>query len=158
MKFALFFLGEYTHVITISFLTTILFFGGWHCPFIAEPGSVGLWPMLIKVGVLLTKVLAVIVLIMLLRWTIPRFRFDQLMGLAWKVLIPLSLGNVLFVMTALQFGWPHWTMTLSSLVLFLGAGAIGVAQAQGAMRKGPRRIKPRHAVEHDHGHAHGHAH
>ena len=49
-----------------------------------------------------------IVLIMLIRWTIPRFRFDQLMGLAWKVLIPLSLVNVVIVMTVLQFGWNQW--------------------------------------------------
>ena len=45
---------------------------------------------------------------MLIRWTIPRFRFDQLMGLAWKVLIPLSLANVVIVMTVLQFGWNRW--------------------------------------------------
>ena len=61
-----------------------------------------------KLLVLLTKVFMVIVLIMLLRWTIPRFRFDQLMGLAWKVLIPLSLANMVAVMTVLQFGWDRW--------------------------------------------------
>ena len=143
MKFALYFLAEYTHVITISFLTAILFFGGWHFPGIAEPGSVGLLPMLLKLGVLLSKVFAVIIVIMLIRWTIPRFRFDQLMGLAWKVLIPLSMANVVAVMTVLQFGWSRWWLTIISVLLFLIAGAIGVKAAQDSLASGPRRMKPK---------------
>ncbi len=152
MKFALYFLAEYTHVITISFLTAILFFGGWHFPGIAEPGSIGLLPMLLKLGVLMSKVFAVIIVIMLIRWTIPRFRFDQLMGLAWKVLIPLSMANVVAVMTVLQFGWSKWWLTVISVLLFLIAGAIGVKQAQDALASGPRRTKSK-----EHGHiAHAH--
>lgn len=125
MKFALFFLGEYTHVVTVSFLTSVLFFGGWHCPWIADASStyVGAWA--VKLLVLLTKVLLCIVLIMLLRWTIPRFRFDQLMGMAWKVLIPLSLANVVLVMCVLQFGWNKWWLPAGSLMLFVTAGVIG---------------------------------
>lgn len=141
MKFALYFLAEYTHVITISFLTAILFFGGWHFPGIAEPGTIGLVPMVLKLGVLLGKVFAVILVIMLIRWTIPRFRFDQLMGLAWKVLIPLSTANVVAVMTVLQFGWSRWWLTIISVLLFLIAGAIGVKQAQDALNSAPRREK-----------------
>ena len=141
MKFALFFLAEYTHVITVSFLTVILFFGGWHFPGIAEPGTVGFGAMLLKLGVLLTKVFMVILVIMLIRWTIPRFRFDQLMGLAWKVLIPLSTANVVAVMTVLQFGWSRWWLTLISGALFLAAGFIGVQQAQVALNQGSRRAK-----------------
>lgn len=144
MKFALFFLAEYTHVITISFLTAILFFGGWHFPGIAEPGSTGLLATVLKLGVLLSKVFAVILVIMLIRWTIPRFRFDQLMGLAWKVLIPLSTANVVAVMTVLQFGWSKWWLTAVSFLLFIVAGAIGVKQAQDALNRSGRRphVKP----------------
>ena len=141
MKFALFFLAEYTHVITISFLTAILFFGGWHFPGIAEPGSTGLTATLLKFGVLHGKVFAVIIVIMLIRWTIPRFRFDQLMGLAWKVLIPLSTANVVAVMTVLQFGWSKWWLTAISILLFVIAGAIGVKQAQDTLNSTPRRPK-----------------
>lgn len=139
MKFALFFLAEYTHVITISFLTVILFFGGWHFPGIAEPGSMGIWPTVIKLGVLHSKVLAVILVIMFIRWTIPRFRFDQLMGLAWKVLIPLATLNVVSVMTVLQFGWSKVWLSLASVLLFLVAGVIGVKQAQDSLNRNPRR-------------------
>ena len=140
MKFALFFLGEYTHVITISFLTTILFFGGWHFPFIAEAGSsyAGAW--LVKLGVLHTKVLCVILFIMLIRWTIPRFRFDQLMNLAWKVLIPLALGNVVAVMCIKQFGLSMWWSTVANVLLFVIAGVIGTVTSQKSMQRGTNRL------------------
>lgn len=126
LKFGLFFLGEYTHVITISFLTAIVFFGGWHFPVIAEANSnyPGAW--VVKLGVLHAKVFAIILFIMLIRWTIPRFRFDQLMGLTWKVLIPLSLANVVVVMTVLQFGFSRWWLGPLSLGLFTLAGVISV--------------------------------
>lgn len=92
-KFALFFLGEYIHMITTSFLMAILFFGGWHFPGLSEvTGIVGI---ILKFAILSAKVAGFIVLYMLVRWTIPRFRFDQLMGLAWKVMIPLSLMNLI---------------------------------------------------------------
>lgn len=125
MKFAMFFLGEYTHVITISFLTSILFFGGWHFPWIAEATSdyQGAW--IVKLLVLLTKVFLVIVLIQMLRWTIPRFRFDQLMGLAWKALIPLATANVILVMCVLEFGVDRYWLCPLSLGLFATAGLIG---------------------------------
>ena len=101
LRLVLFFVGEYTHLITISFLTAILFFGGWHFPWIATPESAYTGAWLVKMLVLLAKVLFSIFLIMLIRWTIPRFRFDQLMELTWKVFIPLSLANIVAVMTVL---------------------------------------------------------
>jgi NADH-quinone oxidoreductase subunit H len=126
LKFGLFFLGEYTHVVTISFLTVILFFGGWHFPYIAEPTSLYTGAWAVKLLVLHSKVFLVILLIMLIRWTIPRFRFDQLMGLTWKVLIPLSLANVVLVMTVLQFNYSRWWLLPGSLGLFALAGVISV--------------------------------
>jgi NADH-quinone oxidoreductase subunit H len=140
LKFGLFFLGEYTHVITISFLTVILFFGGWHLPWIAEPGSAWAGAWIIKVLVLLLKVLACIVFIMLLRWTIPRFRFDQLMGLTWKVLLPMSLVNVVAVMTVRQFDWNRWWLLPISVGVFAAAGIIGVNAKRAELARRPRGI------------------
>jgi NADH-quinone oxidoreductase subunit H len=136
LKFGMFFLGEYTHVITVSFLVSILFFGGWHFPFIATAESAGIGAMLLKIGVLLTKVLLSIVVIMLVRWTIPRFRFDQLMGLAWKVLIPLSLANVVATMCVLEFELSRGWLGLASLALFAGAGLISVRRPARVVRPG----------------------
>ncbi len=134
MKWAMFFLGEYVHVITISFLTTLLFFGGWHFPVIAEANSTYTGAWLVKVLVLLTKVALSIGLIMMIRWTIPRFRFDQLMGLAWKVLIPLGLFNVLAVMTVRQFEWSRWWLLPLSFGIFAVAGLISVKSKQAEIR------------------------
>jgi NADH-quinone oxidoreductase subunit H len=128
LKFGMFFLAEYTHVVTVSFLVSILFFGGWHLPGIATPESAYAGAWIVKLFVLLAKVFACIVFIMLIRWTIPRFRFDQLMGLAWKVLIPLSLANVLCVMFVLEFGLSRWWLPLASALSFLAAGGISLAQ------------------------------
>ena len=125
MKWGLFFLAEYTHVITISFLTIILFFGGWHFPFIAEATSSYTGATAVKVAVLLTKVFAVIILIQMLRWTIPRFRFDQLMTLAWKGLIPLATINVLLVMTVKQFELNALWLFPLSIAVFVAAGLMG---------------------------------
>src|SRR5437660_839586 len=72
MKFAMFFLGEYTHMITTSFLMVILFFGGWHFPWVAEADA----GWLLKLVVFAVKMAMFIIFYMLVRWTIPRFRFD----------------------------------------------------------------------------------
>jgi NADH-quinone oxidoreductase subunit H len=124
LRLILFFIGEYTHMVTISFLTAILFFGGWHFPWIATAESTypGAW--LVKLLVLLAKVMASIFLIMLIRWTIPRFRFDQLMDLTWKVFIPLSLANLVAVMIVRQFNWPWWPLLPISVGLFVVSGVM----------------------------------
>ena len=117
LKFALFFLGEYTHLITISFLNVILFFGGWHFPWIAGPDAGWLIKLLVFAG----KVTFFIVFFMVVRWTLPRFRFDQLMALAWKVLIPLALANLVCVMIVKQLAWTPWLLLPVSLGLLVGA-------------------------------------
>lgn len=139
LKWALFFLGEYTHVITISFLTTILFFGGWHFPFIATAESTYTFAWLVKLLVLLTKVFMFIMLIIMLRWTIPRFRFDQLMDLAWKIMIPLSLLNVVMVMFCLQYEMNRLWLVAGSLVLFVGWGAVGGSQRRSRLQSRTKR-------------------
>jgi NADH-quinone oxidoreductase subunit H len=137
LRMVLFFIGEYTHITTISFLTVILFFGGWQFPWIAttdpDKAYTGIW--VVKVLVLLTKVMFSIFLIMLIRWTIPRFRFDQLMELTWKVFIPLTLLNVLAVMTVLQFGWDRWWLLPISLGLFMLAAAAAALAKRAELRR-----------------------
>jgi NADH-quinone oxidoreductase subunit H len=118
MKFAMFFLGEYTHLVTTSFLNVTLFFGGWHFPWIA--GMDAHW--LIKLVVFGAKVAFFILFFMLIRWTIPRFRFDQLMALAWKVLIPLALVNLVCVMIVKQLDWSLWMLLPVSIAIVAATG------------------------------------
>jgi NADH-quinone oxidoreductase subunit H len=104
MKFGLFFLGEYLHVITVSYLTVILFFGGWEIPFVTplNPTSWLWFWAIVKVAVMVLKVGLMILFMMWIRWTLPRFRYDQLMDLAWKSLIPLSLINLVVTASVVQ--------------------------------------------------------
>ena len=102
MKFGMFFLGEYLHVITVSYLTVILFWGGWALPFVLNPDQTGFLSAVLKVLVLLVKVALMILFIMWVRWTLPRFRYDQLMDLAWKWMIPLALVNLVATAAIVQ--------------------------------------------------------
>jgi NADH-quinone oxidoreductase subunit H len=120
MKFGLFFLGEYTHMITTSFLVSIAFFGGWQLlPFLSWPDDNSYLTMAIKVIVLWGKMGLFIVFYMLVRWTIPRFRFDQLMSLAWKVMMPLALVNLIAVLVVHQYELRRiWLLPVSLVILF----------------------------------------
>lgn len=94
MKFLLFWLGEFAEIALFSLVLSLLFFGGWHLPGLEfQPGSV--WGAVIGHLVLMAKVVFFCVLQIVIRWTLPRFRFDQLMSLGWKCLLPLSLINLL---------------------------------------------------------------
>ncbi|MFO0977881.1 MAG: NADH-quinone oxidoreductase subunit NuoH [Planctomycetaceae bacterium] len=159
LKWALFFLGEYTHMITISFLTSILFLGGWNFPLIAEATSDYPFVWLVKLLVLMGKAFFFICVIIMLRWTIPRFRFDQLMELAWRVMIPLSLANLLMVMVVKHFGLSLWWLFLGSCGLFVAWGLISASLRQAEERSRPGYVKKKKAAAtHGHGHGgHGHA-
>jgi NADH-quinone oxidoreductase subunit H len=119
MKLGLMLMAEYVHMVTTSLLMTVVFWGGWSFP--GLDGIGGTAGVGVKVLVLMAKMGVFLMLYLLVRWTIPRFRFDQLMGLAWKVMIPLSLLNLVCVMLALEFGVSQWVLTGASVVLLLGA-------------------------------------
>jgi NADH-quinone oxidoreductase subunit H len=98
MKLLLFLIGEFLHMVTASFLIVILFFGGWHLWGITGSGNDITWTTaILRIVVLAVKIFAVIMFFMLVRWSWPRFRFDQLMALAWKVMLPLGLVNLVLV-------------------------------------------------------------
>jgi NADH:ubiquinone oxidoreductase subunit H len=135
MKFALFFLGEYTHMITTSFMVVVLFFGGWQFPWIATPETAGAFDMVLKVVIIGGKMILFIIFYMLIRWTLPRFRFDQLMALAWKVMMPLALINFIFVTSVVQFTLSRWWLLPASVILMVGAGYIGLMMPRTALKK-----------------------
>jgi NADH-quinone oxidoreductase subunit H len=94
MKFGTFFLAEYANMITSSALIVTLFLGGWQVPYLDSFGLSATWAAAIQVLAFCVKVCAVLFFYMWIRWTIPRFRYDQLMTLGWKVMLPLALLNV----------------------------------------------------------------
>jgi len=110
MRFALFFLAEYAGMITTSAVCVALFFGGWHFPGLggnvdpANPAvTTSLVVCLIRAFVFFGKTIAIIFVFMWVRWSLPRFRFDQIMNLAWRALIPISL--TLLMVTAIVVWW-----------------------------------------------------
>jgi NADH-quinone oxidoreductase subunit H len=112
MKLGFYLFAEYINMIMSSAVMASLYFGGYDIPFVDDAklyASIGNWAALIQVGVLLTKVVAFIFLFMWIRWTIPRFRYDQLMDLGWKKMVPLALFNMLITGAVILFknyGWP----------------------------------------------------
>jgi NADH-quinone oxidoreductase subunit H len=86
MSFAMFFLAEYINMVTVSAVATDLFLGGWHGPFLPE--SMGWIWFLVKVG-------AILFFYVWMRWTLPRYRYDQLMAFGWKVLLPIAVVNLI---------------------------------------------------------------
>ena len=99
MKFSLFFIAEYASMVTASALMAALFFGGWDVPFTAHDniGPYSGWLSLLSIGIFLAKILFFLFLFMWVRWTVPRFRYDQLMSLGWKVLLPLILVYIVLI-------------------------------------------------------------
>ncbi|HJL73819.1 MAG TPA: NADH-quinone oxidoreductase subunit NuoH [Candidatus Marinimicrobia bacterium] len=93
LKFAMFFLAEYANMITAAALTVTLFFGGWDVPLLDE-SSLGLLGAILSVLSFILKMAFFLFLFIWVRWTFPRFRYDQLMRLGWKVLLPLALINI----------------------------------------------------------------
>ncbi|MFZ4430122.1 MAG: complex I subunit 1/NuoH family protein [Phycisphaerales bacterium] len=97
MRFALFFLAEYSHLFTSAAFFSLIFLGGYAIPGVAltDPASTSLLAVIVKLLAFMSKVVVIVFLGMVVRWSIPRLRYDQVMMVAWQGLIPLSLGLVL---------------------------------------------------------------
>ncbi len=145
MRFALFFLAEYAGMIVTSALCVALFFGGWHFPGLtgnidpANPAVTdSLWIAILRFVVFFAKLLLVIFIFMWVRWSLPRFRFDQLMMLSWRALIPISLALLVITAVVIYIFGPNteiyrqrrWLDALMAAVL-LAANVIVMVAAVG---------------------------
>jgi NADH-quinone oxidoreductase subunit H len=145
MRFALFFLAEYASMITTSAVCVALFFGGWHIPWLDQiwPGVFGGQPhpavtthlsvVLLRCLVFFAKTLAIIFVFMWTRWSLPRFRFDQIMMLAWRALIPISLAMLMVTAVIVYFfnrhrapGDPVWVDGRMAVALLVSGAALTV--------------------------------
>jgi NADH-quinone oxidoreductase subunit H len=120
MKFSLFFIAEYASMVTASALMATLFFGGWDVPFTGRDnvGPYSGWLSLLSVLIFLAKILFFLFLYMWVRWTLPRFRYDQLMSLGWKFMLPLALVYIVLI---------------AAILLGLSAAGIGQGLMQAAI-------------------------
>jgi NADH-quinone oxidoreductase subunit H len=141
MRFALFFLGEYLHMITAAGFFSLMFLGGWSI------SPLGLWPDLpyvasgslltvaliagMKFGVFVVKITAIISLMMLIRWTLPRFRFDQLMRLAWRSLIPVTMALLVIAGAVVYLKTNHWALLAGNIAVLLFVVVFGSKLPQG---------------------------
>jgi NADH-quinone oxidoreductase subunit H len=148
LRFAMFFLGEYVHMGIGSAFFAVLFLGGWHLPWFdlllygtpmpvdglatggimgqlleagVAPWIISLLGVILKIHVLLGKSLLMMLVMMWIRWTLPRFRFDQLMKLAWRSIIPITLGLLLITGVWVYMDWAHylWAGNLLLIVIVL---------------------------------------
>jgi NADH-quinone oxidoreductase subunit H len=135
IRFALFFLAEFMNTITMSAITVTLFFGGPDGPIPHVPHLYWLWPILWFLG----KTIVFLFVFVWLRAALPRLRYDQLMDLGWKKLIPLSLGWLLIVAGFVVDGW--WGIAMAGTVV-LAAVVITRAFSIGSEREETRAILP----------------
>lgn len=139
MKLLLFLVAEFLHMIAASFLIVQLFLGGWHLPFLTaemDDGKITWLQAGLRIAILQGKIFCVIVFFMLVRWSWPRFRFDQLMSLAWKIMLPLGILNLVAVAVVeeLRHGKSNTDYTWTAIAIVVGwvvliVGWLGVAFA-----------------------------
>ena len=108
MKLGFYLFSEYINMFVSSVIMATLFFGGYDIPFLNEANYNPNWMALFGILMLMTKVIAFLFLFMWVRWTIPRFRYDQLMNLGWRILIPLALVNMLVTGLVILLKQNHW--------------------------------------------------
>lgn len=140
MKWALFFLGEYIGLLVSAGFFAVLFLGGWSLnPFTGAdlPAGGGIGLVLLQIGIMFGKVFAIVFFTMMVRWTLPRLRFDQLMRLAWEGMIPASLVMLLVTSFFVYMGWTN----------VMWAGAIGTGVFIWIVLPFiPRQISPNHRL------------
>ena len=145
MKFSFFFIAEYANVVTVCAMVTTLFFGGWDIPGRWDEQG-GVLQTLATGGFFFLKLMFWIFFVMWIRWTLPRFRYDQLMALGWKVLMPIALVYIMVICTVIYLIEHVAGITdpkLSALALFgvnvvLGLLVFGLLDS-GAFIKGSTR-------------------
>jgi NADH-quinone oxidoreductase subunit H len=133
LRWSLYQMAEYINMITVSSIAVTLFLGGWTLWPVNNPAFLG-WPFIWY----LIKIAVALFIFMWLRATLPRIRYDQLMKVGWRVLLPLAVLNMLFTAVAVALGWPWWAtgaFGLGMLLLIAGVWAVRRAREQGERPK-----------------------
>lgn len=131
MRFALFFLAEYSHLITGAAFFALFFLGGYHIPLVpglshlTDPDTTTFLAVLTKFAVLFTKACLLVVLAMVIRWTLPRMRYDQIMQLGWQSLIPMGMVLLVVISFMIYKGWTSVpALFLANVLVFAGTALV----------------------------------
>jgi NADH-quinone oxidoreductase subunit H len=119
----MFFIAEYANVLTSCAMTVSLFLGGWDIPFTTWDETPGVWQTLSTGLVMAVKTALLIFVVMWVRWTLPRFRYDQLMALGWKFMLPVALGYIV-VVTSTLYVLQNVLEMPSARAVMLGLGGV----------------------------------
>lgn len=137
MKFGMFYMGEYVEMLLGSALAATLFFGGWQIPWVPFEGQV--WYEVVGAAKFVGVLISVAFMQMAVRWTLPRFRYDQVMNLGWKLILPMSLANlaVTAVVLNVMADGPAQKIGLlvSNAALFLVALGIAAGRREGFLAR-----------------------
>ena len=131
---AIFYLAEYINTFLLAALIVVLFLGGWS------------GPLLPPIAWFLLKTYAIVLLFFWFRGTFPRLRIDQLMALAWKVLVPLSFFNLMLAAAARFYGWPDWMLAALGLAALVALGALTYRATAGRSARPTLRLVPAREV------------
>jgi NADH-quinone oxidoreductase subunit H len=157
IKLMMYLVGEYLHMVAAAFLIVMLFFGGWHFWGLTGSGDQVTWvEAILRIVVLNVKVLAMIFFFMVARWSWPRFRYDQLMSLAWLVMLPLGMVNLVYVAIWEEYGetWaghagfsPQLAMTACGWALLFVALFVATKMSPPMSDNHPRRLPLRSDIQ-----------
>ncbi len=149
IKLMMYLVGEYLHMITAAFLIVILFFGGWHFWGLTGSSDTVTWTQaILRIIVLNVKVLGMIFFFMVARWSWARFRYDQLMSLAWLVMLPMGMVNIAYVAVWQEYGEqlatqaglpPQIAMAVCGWAVLVATWFVGASMAPPAGDNRPRR-------------------
>ncbi len=128
MKFGGFYLAEYANMITMSAILVVVFWGGWHLPGVSDSASIG-W-FVLRFVIMWVKIIAFLFFYMWVRWTLPRFRYDQLMHIAWLALVPLGLLLLGWTAVLTLYGMQStWLAPVGETVIFVALAAVGAMRS-----------------------------
>jgi NADH-quinone oxidoreductase subunit H len=160
MKFGLMFLAEFVEIVVLSGVITAVFLGGWQpivVPFSTLQAAVGpLWAGAIGAAIFIAKMIVMMWLQLTIRWLLPRFRFDQIQKLCWKILLPAALANIFVTGAALLLDPTPSRLTLLTALGILSLIAIAVITIATGRAPKAEAAHGAHGADHGAAHASGH--
>jgi NADH-quinone oxidoreductase subunit H len=154
MQFGLMFLSEFVEIVILSGVIVAVFFGGWHPVVFEETLRARLSPLAfaaVGAGAFLTKMIVLMWVQLLIRWVLPRFRYDQIQGLCWKILLPTALVNIFVTAAAVLLDPSLRLLAVIGVVELVAMGAVTAAVTRAPAAAAAHGHADAHGTDHGHG-------